>query len=173
VYSVHSQVRTAAFAAAILLLIGSKPAPPQLQDAAPSADTLIQRFLTALEHKDAAALHRLRVTEDEYLKIFLPGSVEKGEPLRKWPEQTNRYFWSEIDAKSLYTEEYLLGVFGGHTYQIKNLEYEKGTKEYASYTAHRQLRLTLVRDDGEEGVLSTGSIAELNGQFKFLSFKRD
>ena len=172
-YSVHSQVRTATLAAAILLLVGSKPAPPQFQDAAPSADALIERFMTALEHKDATALHRLRVTEDEYLKIILPGSVEKGEALRKWPEQTCRYFWSEIDAKSLYTEEFLLGVFGGRTYQIKNVEYEKGTKEYASYTAYRQLRLTLVRDDGEERVLATGSIAELNGQFKFLSFKRD
>lgn len=171
--TVQSRTRNAILAALIVVLMGSKPAAPRLQDAAPSADALIARFLGALERKDAAALRRLRVTEDEYLKIILPGSVEKGQPLRKWPDEVCRYFWSEINAKSLYSEEYLLGTWGGHTYQIKSVDYDRGTKEYASYTAHRQLRLTVVRDDGEEGVLATGSIAELGGQFKFLSFKRD
>jgi len=157
----------------VLLLLGSTPAVPRLKDASPSADALIGRFLDALKNKDAAALRSLRVTEDEYLKIILPGSVDKGKPLRKWPDETCRYFWSEINAKSLYSEEYLLSLWGGHTYQIKNVAYEKGTRDFAVYKAYRQLRLTLVRDDGEEAVLGTGSIAELNGEFKFLSFKRD
>jgi len=166
-------MRRAILVPLVLLLLGSTPTVPRLSDAAPSADALIARFLEALKNKDAVALRRLRVTEDEYLKIILPGSVDKGKPWRKWPEETCRYFWSEINAKSLYTEETLLGIWGGHTYQVKGVAYEKGTRDFDAYKAYRQLRLTLVRDDGEEAVLGTGSIAELNGEYKFLSFKRD
>ncbi len=168
----HAATRTLLVAGALLLL-ASTPPPPKLRDGAPSADALISRFLDALERRDAAALHALRVDEREYLDVILPGSVEKGQPRRRWPEDVSRYFWSEIDSKSLYSEEALLQSWGGKHWTLKGVEYERGTKQYAAYTAHRQVRLTLAGEDGEEMVLATGSIAELGGRFKFLSFKRD
>src|SRR5262249_40196316 len=106
-------MRRAILVPLVLLLLGSTPTVPRLSDAAPSGDALMARFLEALKNKDAVALRRLRVTEDEYLKIILRGWVDKGKPGRKGPEEPCRYFWSEINAKSLYTEETLLGIWGG------------------------------------------------------------
>jgi hypothetical protein len=168
----HAVTRTLLIAGTLLLMASTQP-PPRLRDGAPSADALISRFLDALERRDAAALRALRVSEREYLDVILPGSVEKDQPRRRWPEDVSRYFWSEIDSKSLYSEEALLQSWGGKHWTLKGLEYERGTKQYAAYTAHRQLRLTLAGEDGQEVVLATGSIAELGGQFKFLSYKRD
>jgi hypothetical protein len=168
----HALTKTLLVAGCLLLMGSARPA-TKLSDGAPAADVLIARFLGALERRDQAALRALRVTEREYLDVILPGSVEKNQPRRRWPEDVSRYFWGEIDTKSIYSEESLLQAWGGQHWSLKNVEYERGTKQYAAYTAHRQLRLTLVNDDGEERVLATGSIAELGGRFKFLSFKRD
>jgi hypothetical protein len=168
----HAVTRSLLIAGTLLLMASTQP-PPRLRDGAPSADALISRFLDALERRDGAALHALRVSEKEYLDVILPGSVEKDQPRRRWPEDVSRYFWNEIDTKSLYLEEDLLQSWGGKHWTLKGLEYERGTKRYAAYTAHRQLRLTLAGEDGQEVVLATGSIAELGGQFKFLSYKRD
>jgi hypothetical protein len=168
----NALTKTLLVAGCLLLMASTKPA-AKLSDGAPSADALISRFLDALERRDQAALRTLRVTEREYLDVILPGSVEKNQPRRKWPEDVSRYFWGEIDSKSIYSEESLMQAWGGKHWSVKSVEYERGTKEYAAYTAHRQLRLTLVDGAGEEQVLATGSIAELDGRFKFLSFKRD
>jgi len=168
----NTLTKTLLVAGCLLLMASTKPA-AKLSDGAPSADVLISRFLDALERRDQAALRALRVTEREYLDVILPGSVGKNQPRRAWPEDVSRYFWSEIDTKSIYSEEALMEGWGGQHWSLKNVEYERGTKQYAAYTAHRQLRLTLVDGAGEDHVLATGSIAELDGRFKFLSFKRD
>ncbi len=144
-----------------------------LHGGASSTDELIQRLLVSLRDNDATALRTLRVTQDEYLEVILPGSVKPGEPLRRWPEEATRYFWGELDSKSLYSEEALLQLFGGHTYRVKDVRWDKGTQQYATYQAYKQLRLDLVGDDGQEAHLETGSIAEVDGRFKFISFRRD
>jgi hypothetical protein len=145
----------------------------RLENAAPSPDALIERFLEALRQKDRAMLHGLRVTEAEYVNLIMAGSVEPGQPLRQWPEKANRYFWSGFDEKSRYYELYLLGEYGGHAYRIKSMEFDKGTKTYATYEAYRQLRLVLEDETGKEAYLATGSIADVGGQWKFISFIRD
>jgi hypothetical protein len=158
---------------------GSRPADAARQPAAkldggvPSQTALVERFLDALRKNDASALHDLRVTEAEYLSVILPGSVEPGQPLRAWPQDANRYFWGILDTKSRYSEAHLLEEYGGRTYQRKATEFAKGTKTYATYNAYRQLRLVLTGEDGEDVRLSTGSMAELGGQWKFISFVRE
>jgi hypothetical protein len=153
--------------------VASKGPVRGLENAAPSRDVLIERFLEALRTKDKAALHGLRVTEAEYVDLILAGSVEPGEPLRRWPENANRYFWSGFDLKSRYYELYLIGEFGGRAYRVKAVEFDKGSKTYATYSAHRQLRLALEDEAGKDVYLATGSIADVGGQWKFISFIRD
>src|SRR5262245_20923151 len=48
----------------------------QLQNTAPSIDTLITRFLAALTAKDRKALQRLRVNERDYIDVIKPGQIE-------------------------------------------------------------------------------------------------
>ena len=134
---------------------------------------LLEHFLAALASKDRQALHRLRVTEDEYLRLILPGSVDPGQALRSYRDDVNKYFWNTLNGKSVYYEANLLYEMGGHRYRIKDVTFRKGTKTYATYKAYKQIALVLENDQGQTGYLDTGSIAEVDGQFKFISFIRD
>ena len=141
--------------------------------AAPSIETLIDQFLSALAAKDRAALHQLRVTESEYLETILPGTVAVGAEQRKWPEEVTKFYWAQMNDKSSFYEGFLLQKFGGRKYRFKSVKYEKGTQQYATYSAFKQMRLALEDGDGTPIELATGSIAEVDGQYKFISFIRD
>jgi hypothetical protein len=145
----------------------------QLTDAAPSVEELLQRFLAALAERDRIALERLRVSEREYLKIILPGNVEPGTRPQHLPADKARFFWSVMNTKSAYSAQHLLNEFGGQRYRVREVSYAKGKKQYAGFTAYEQLRLTLEDEDGQQRELRTGSIAEVHGSFKFVSFVRD
>jgi hypothetical protein len=156
----------------------SKVSPEQggvhrLVNAAPSEEELIERFLQAVADNDRAALGQLRLTEAEYREIILPGNVDPGQPFRMYPEEVSKYAWQNLNTRSLYHEDSLLVSYGGRTLSVKAVEYENGSKTYASYKARKRLRLSLVDADGSEVQLATGSIAEIDGQFKFISFIRD
>jgi hypothetical protein len=152
----------------------ARPEPaPHLTDAAPSVDALLGRFLAALADGDRAALERLRVNEREYLDIILPRSVEPEAPLQRMPPDKARFFWDLLNTKSAYSAQHLLNQFGGQRYRVKQVAYAKGKKTYAGFTGYEQLRLTLEDTSGQERELRTGSIVEVHGAFKFVSFIRD
>jgi hypothetical protein len=147
----------------------------KLTGGAPSLDDLVARFLDALQKKDKDAIHRLRITQDEYLDIIMPGSVDAGKPLRQYDhrDQASMYFWSILDTKSVYTEANLIAEFGGAPLKLKSVKYRKGVKEYATYKAYKQLSLVLEHGDGSDDELRIGSVAEIDGQYKFISYVRD
>lgn len=145
-----------------------------LENGEPSAQQLIDRFLDALASKDADALRRLRVTETEYREILMPTSVPEGAPLRRPSKELSDLAWGLIDEKSRYYEASLLLQYGGLPLRLKDLSYGKGEKRFAGYTARQQLRLRLEDErDGAELELGTGSIVEVAGRYKFVSFIRD
>jgi hypothetical protein len=147
--------------------------PRKLVDAQPSIDSLIEKFRQALETKDKVLLHRLRLTEDEYRNIILPGSVEPGQTGQSYSEEASKYFWGILNGKSTYSEAALLHVHGGKPIKVTDVEYRKGIKKYRDYTAYKQLTVTLDDGSGEPDHTRIGSIAEVDGQFKFISFVRD
>ena len=139
-----------------------------------SADALIHEFLRTLETDDPDALRRLRVTEAEYREIILPGSVREGEPLRHYTKEVADFAWTNLDSKSWYHEQALLQTYRGRRFTVKAVDYDKGTGRYANHTAYKQLRLRLEEQDtGKEVRLGTGSIVEIDGRFKFISFIND
>jgi hypothetical protein len=144
-----------------------------LEGGASSKEALIERFLQALREKDRVALRALRLSEAEYREIVLPGHVAVGEPLREYTEDTSKFAWDTLNGKSAYWEIALLNQFGGRTFEITSVDYEEGVDAFATYTAYRQLRLTLQEAAGPRVELRTGSIAEIGGQFKFVSYIRD
>ena len=149
-----------------------QPAAPafRLSNAAPSIDALVDEFLTALAAQDWNALEGLRVTESEYREFILPGSVAPGVAPKNYPATPSQYYWNTMNTKSLYSLRSLLASHGGRHYQRTAIAYAKGTQEYAWYRAYKKLRLTLADEQGQEVELTTGSIAEVNGQYKFVSF---
>ena len=143
-----------------------------LRDAASSKEELARWLLEALEKRDLQALRRLRVTESEYKDVILVGSVEPGQPLRNYPPDVADYAWKTLNTKSLYYERYLLAQVGGKTIEYKDMSFAKGVADYATYRAYRQLRLAVL-ENGSPGELATGSIAEVGGRYKFISYIRD
>ena len=141
-----------------------------LSGGASSMDELIQRFVTALEHRDRDALDALRVTESEYRNWIVPGSVEPGEKPQILKEDASAYFWGTLNGKTIYTREALLSSYGGRHLEVMSHTFRKGTKTYANFVSHGRLELVVRDEQGEEAQLRTGSIAEVDGRFKFISF---
>ena len=148
----------------------SSPKHPQLTNAAPSIDALLDQFLRALAAKDEQAMHRLRVSEVEYRQIIIPGTVKPGEAPRQVAESPSAFFWSMINQKSEDVGRLLMANYGGHTYKRKALTYTKGSRDFAWYRAHGDVRLQLEDETGATKELHTGSIAEIDGQYKFIGF---
>jgi len=152
---------------------GKSPSAARLHHAAPSIDRLIDDFVQAINDRDKARLRQLRVSQEEYLGVILPGSVEPGERRPQYNQEEAEYLWGILNGKSVYVEANLLASFGGHHATVTEKEFRKGTKQYADYTAYKQLVLTLKDDKGTEATMKIGSIAEVDGQFKFISYVRD
>ena len=152
---------------------GKPPSAARLQHAAPSIDRLIDDFVQAINGRDKARLRQLRVSQEEYLGVILPGSVEPGERRPQYNQEEAEYLWGILNGKSVYVEANLIASFGGHHAMVTEKQFRKGTKKYADYTAYKQLILTLKDDKGTEATMRIGSVAEVDGQFKFISYVRD
>jgi hypothetical protein len=162
-------------------VILSKPGPDPgstrpigLGGGAPSIDALLGEFLDAVERQDVDAMHRLRVSKDEYQRIIVPGMVEPGAPPRRISEQPRELFWQINDRKSRYAAEAIAHQYGGRHYTSRDLRLTRGTREFAWYTVHGQIRLDLrALDLPGTAELRTGSIAEIDGRYKFIAFQWD
>jgi len=147
--------------------------PLRFEGGAASVAELVQEFIEVLEANDPDGLQRLRVTEREYRELVVPGNVRKGEPAQVLSTEASEYFWQLMDQKSRHFQELLLLRFGGETYAINTVEFEKGHKEYAGHQAWRRLALVVTDERGNERLIRTGSIIERDDRFKFVSFIRD
>jgi hypothetical protein len=144
-----------------------------LANAEPSVDALITRFLDALAEKDRRALEAMRVNKREYIDIIMPGTIEPGKERRRFPEDKATYFWDVLNTKSLYSELALLNSHGGRHYTVRDVSWAKGVQHFDGYTGYAQLRLTVQDERGESHEIETGSVAEVAGRYKFISFIRD
>lgn len=141
-----------------------------LRGGAPSVDTLLDQFLHALSTKDERALHRLRVNEAEYRQIIIPGTVKPGESPRQVAEESSQFFWSMVNQKSEDVGRQLIKNFGGHHYTRGGVRFTKGSRSFAWYIAHGDVRLDLTDENGQPHELRTGTIAEVGGRYKFIGF---
>jgi hypothetical protein len=145
----------------------------KVQGGAASIGELLSKFLAALAAQDRDALQRLRFTEDEYREVILPGSTEVGKPFKQVTPRTSDLAWELLNTKNVYSEQFLLTSFGGHGFTVVSMKFAKGEQAYAGYHAYKQLRLAVQADDGREIEIRTGSIGEVDGQYKFISYIRD
>jgi hypothetical protein len=146
--------------------------PMTFGNAATSADALVERFLVALAAGDRNAIESLRVDENEYRRLIMPGSVKPGQKPQLMPDKKSEYFWRDANTKSVYTLAGIVADYGGKSYRLKTIERGR-TERFAWYTAHRDPILHLEAEDGRPVRLQLGSIAELNGGFKFISYYSD
>jgi hypothetical protein len=150
--------------------VANRPPSIRLAGSANSVDALVDQFLRGLERGDREALERIRISEREYVSFILPGSAPEGQKPQAFPDKKAKYFWGMNHTRSSYALQRLLNDFGGRSYRRKTLRYGSGTQQYAWYTAHKDLELVVEDGQGREVEVHTGSIAEIDGQFKFISY---
>jgi hypothetical protein len=146
---------------------------PHVSGGAASMEELLTRFLEAVRAKDRGALEELRFTEEEYRGVIIPGFVAPGQPPKVVQEDASKYFYGSMNTRSFYHLANILRVHGGKQYRIRDYAFDKAVQEYAWFTAYPRLKITLVDEAGNEIGLQTGSIAEVDGRFKFTSYIRD
>ncbi len=145
--------------------------PKPLRGGADSVEVLIDRMVAALSANDDQALERLRVTEEEYRDIIVPGTIEKGQPPRTVDEKTFNYFWGVLDKKSRLFGQMLLNRFAGDHYTRTEFHFSRAPLSYDWYNAYGSLRVTLKDDEGDTRQLETGWVSEVGGKYKFIGFQ--
>ena len=143
-----------------------------LAEGSPSLEALVDRFLGALSAGDREALSAMRVSEAEYREVIVPGSVAPGESPQRLDEAASRYWWQDLDARSTYSSNDLLRRYAGRPLRRVDFRFDKGTRRFANHVAHRRLVVVARDDRGEEFEIRTGSIVDVEGRFKFVSFVR-
>ncbi len=151
---------------------GARP-PFGLQNGAPSLAALVETFLAAVHAGDVTALHALRLSREEYVGIIVPGEVPKGQPPRATFAKVNDLFFGMLDTKSRYAAEAIVRGFAGREFPRRRLVLSQGTREFAWYTAHGEVRVIFTDAQGIEHTLRTGWVAEVDGRFKFIGFNWD
>ncbi|MFN8642885.1 MAG: hypothetical protein U0802_14995 [Candidatus Binatia bacterium] len=151
---------------------GAKP-PFGLSGGADSQEALLDQFVAGLTAGDMDALNRLRVTQQEYGSIIVPGMVAKGTPPRTTFEKVNIVFFGMLDSRSRYALQALVERFKGKKIVRREVRFTEPTQEWAWYTARGDTALVLVDDQGERYEMKTGWIAEVDGHFKFVGFNWD
>jgi hypothetical protein len=147
-------------------------APVGLANGQPSRAALVDRFVDALSVHDRAAIERLRVDENEYRRLIVPGSVKPGQPPQTIPDQKLDYFWKRNATLDLYTLDGLLASFPAEKYDVEGIEVHR-VEQLAWYTVHRDPIIHLRSKAGVAVDLQLGSIAEHDGRFKFISYQSD
>ncbi len=127
------------------------------------------RLLDATSRDDVAALRELRITKDEFCRYVwpeLPGS--------KVPNVSCDFAWDQATLRSLSGLTRVLDQHRGRKYEFVALRFPGAAEHHDSIVVHKAPAVS-VRD--ETGALHevriSGSILEMDGQYKLFSFVVD
>src|SRR5262245_4040382 len=151
---------------------GQAPAAHELRGGGTSVQQLVEKLLVAIKQKDEGALRSLRVNQDEYRQIIVPGSVEPGKPARQLVEDWIEFGWNSLDEKNRHAERAMLDHLGGKDLTLRKVTF-RGERQYAGYRAYRLPTLQIGNPGAEDLSIETGSIAEVDGRYKFIGFLKN
>lgn len=139
-----------------------------LHNASPSVEHLATRVVEAVYHKDLQTLKALSVTAEEYRNYIWPQSPVYG--IKQWEEHYD-FIWGQHHSRSTLSLSQMLSRYGGKKYSLVHVLADEIT-DHTIYKAHREVRLRVTTSEGREVELKLcGSIMEMDGQFKIISYK--
>jgi hypothetical protein len=131
-----------------------------------SVDELMTKLLAALEAKDLPGLENLRVTRQEHTDLLWPEFDAKNHNVD--PD----FAWDMLNRRSHVGAGRAIGDYGGQELTVIGVEFTRDLERYASFVLHRGTILHARTQTGEMLDLRfLGSVVELDGQFKLLSYK--
>jgi len=142
--------------------------PPRLENAQPSAWALAELVLLALEERDAVTLNSLRITEREYKEIIFP-EFPQAQPGHNIPVD---FPWFHLNLKSLSGLQDAVDSYGGEEYELLDVFPTQGIDQHRTFRILKKVELRVRRKaDGKEAQIRVfGSVVDLGGQYKILSF---
>jgi hypothetical protein len=140
----------------------------------PSEEALLDKFVAAVSAKDKAAMDRLRVSELEYRNVIIPGSAPVGKTMQgPLSDRKFNYFWSMLDKRSRDYADVIVHEFGGRHWQRVRHWYAEEPKQFSGFRALGETRIAVVDDEGNQGTIRTGAVANVGGRYKFIGFQYD
>ncbi len=147
-----------------ITLLGCRQA--RWQDSEPSKERLIKRALSAIEDRDALALKKIMITEQDFRNYIWP----------ELPAKKNNapydYIWSQMAMKSGLGIENIMNTLGGIKMTFRDCAFEDSMESYSGFTIYSG---AIVRVEGQQDLERKlrvfGSIVERAGEFKILSYR--
>jgi hypothetical protein len=145
-----------------------KEARHRLSGGFPTIRALAETVLEALKDRDTGALTSFRLTEREYKEIIFP-EFPQAKPGNNVPVD---FHWNLLNLKSLKGAQDSVDDLGGQDYELMDVIATKGIADYATYRIWNKVELKVRRKmDGKESQIRVfGSVVEVDGDFKILSF---
>jgi hypothetical protein len=132
-----------------------------------SPEEIANRFLSALEKKDEAAIWDLRITEAEYNNTLWP-------PYEKIGGGPPDFSWSLNYTDSRKSINRALIDYGGRKLQLVKVYFNKGQDKNnvpAPFVVWRDFRIVVKNEQGEEEELKyINTVVEMNGCYKVCVF---
>jgi hypothetical protein len=153
---------------AVQVLVGDQQA-PKLAGSRPSMERLSVDFLNALEEGDEETIRQLALNKEQFSEFVWPElpASDSGTNLNA------DWVWNQTQMRSLVDLSTTLFSHRGKHYELVEFRFEDETEDYRSFKVHRDARLMVVDEVGEERELNLfGSVLEIDDEFKIYSFVR-
>jgi hypothetical protein len=86
----------------------------------------MQDLVLAIRENDADALRRLRVSEEEYRRVILPGPSRRTSRHDSTRPTFEDYLWGSLDLKNRHGERDMLMQWGGRTLSVEKTSFQRG-----------------------------------------------
>jgi hypothetical protein len=145
------------------------PAVSRLENAAPSRDALVRRFVRALEQRDTAALRTMVVTRAEFAYLYYPTSPHARPPTQQ-PPALVWFLHLENSEKGVGRA---LDRFGGRRIGLRGYTCATPARVEGGNTIWDDCPLRIGAGDDTATVRLFAGVIERAGQFKILSYAND
>ena len=144
---------------------------PALEWGLASPQAVAEAVVTALDARDAAALERLSVNEQEFRDVVWPRQPA-ARPERNIPWE---YAWRTLAARSRHQLKGRLSEWArGRRATVVGVTFAGETTDYGSYRVHRRSVVTLRDPAGRvETIRVFGSLIEQDGRYRVFSYVVD
>jgi len=151
---------------AVRALVGD-PVETKLAGSRLSIEQLAADFLEELQKGDDQKIRQLALSKDEFVEFVWP-ELPASDPSTNL---NSDFIWNQTHMRSLADLSGTLLRNKGKKYQLVGFRFADETEDYRSYKVHRDARLRVVDENGEERELNLfGSVLEMDGEFKIFSF---
>jgi hypothetical protein len=138
----------------------------RLFHACSSAEELVTGILATLNARDKHTLELYRINKREHDELLWPEFPAKD---LNTPMEFN---WDMLNTRSWVNAGRAIEDWGGKNLTLISLEFVRGIEPYETFVLHRGTVVTARTGSGDEVRLRIiGSVVELDGQFKVLSYK--